>query len=217
MPKTPRNDEPRESRGAARPARAPKPPAEPGALERSSERPAPRPARPRDGSELAEKTPQEALKAVFEHAGRLFAIKDWSRAGLVERLGERFGKHPEAVSMAEAAAARLAELGILDDVRYARGFLRSRLGKRSLQAALREVSRKGVSKEDAEAAVEQLREEGILGEPVDHAFEVWKRKFGELPLDERERGRQTRFMAARGFSFSAISKVWARAKEEASG
>lgn len=193
----------------------PRKPADPDVQTRTSERPPKRPAKPRDGSELAEKTAQEAFKAVFEHAGRLFAIKDWSREGLVKRLGERFGEHPEAARLAEAAAARMAELGILDDVRFARGFLRSRLSKRSLQAALREVERKGVSKEDAEAAVEQLRDEGILGAPADHAFEVWTRKFGQVPANERERGRQARFMAARGFSYSAISKVWAQAKDAA--
>lgn len=194
-------------------SKAPRSPVDPDAQTRSSERPPKRPPKPRDGSELTEKTSQEALKVIMGHAGRLFSIKDWSRVGLVKRLGERFGEHPEAASLSEAVANRMAELGILDDIRFARGFLRSRLSKRSLQAAVREVERKGVSKEDAEAAVDQLRAEGILGEPLDHAFEVWKRKFGQLPVNERERGRQSRFMAARGFSYSAISKIWAQAKE----
>lgn len=166
----------------------------------------------RDGSELAQAPREQAAKAVFEHAGRLIAIKDWSREGMRERLAERFRGHPEAQALASEAAARLEALGALDDLRFARGFIRARLGKRSLQAALRELSRKGISQERAEQAVEELRSEGLVAEGGDHAFDVWRRKFGELPCNEKDKARQARFMASHGFSYSAMSKAWARAK-----
>ena len=44
-------------------------------------------------------------------------------------------------------------------------------------------------------------------------MQLWQRKFGSPPADLRERARQMRFLAARGFSGAAICTVLAAAAE----
>lgn len=41
----------------------------------------------------------------------------------------------------------------------------------------------------------------------DRALVLWKRKFGEPPEDYKERAKQIRFLASRGFTFKTIEKV----------
>lgn len=175
------------------------------------ERPAPK---PRDGTELLGMPEELAYQQVFTYAGRLLSMKDWSEAGMRERLQERFKKAPQAEQWAAQASQRMREIGALDDARFARGFIRQRLGRKSLSQAAREASLKGISREVAQQAIESLREEGLIAEPMDQAFDVWNKKFGALPTDDRSRAKQARFMASRGFSYEAISKAWARAKRE---
>jgi regulatory protein len=173
------------------------------------ERPAPK---PRDGSELEGLPEEEAYKRFFSYAGRLLAIKDWSEAGLAERLAERFKKYPQAAELAARASARMREIGGLDDARFARGFIRQRLGRKSVMQATRELTQKGISREVAAEAVDALRDEGLIEDPADQAYLVWSKKFGALPTDDKSRAKQARFMASRGFSYDALSKAWARAK-----
>lgn len=170
--------------------------------------------KPRDGSELANATREVAAHAIFQHAGRLVSIKDWSQSDLADRLRDRFRATPSCDVLASEAAERMAKLGATDDKRYARGFLRARLGKKSLSIILRELERHGVDKGTAETAVDELRDEGLIEEPSDQAYAVWRHKFDSYPQNDKERAKQGRFMASRGFSFSALSKVWLRAKNE---
>ena len=175
------------------------------------ERPAPK---ARDGSELEGLPDEQAYQLVLNYAGRLLSIKDWSQSGMGERLRERFKKSPLATDLAARVAERMREIGALDDARFARGFIRQRLGRKSLAQATREASQKGISREVAQEAIESLREEGLIAAPMDQAYEVWSKKFGELPTDDRSRAKQARFMASRGFSYEALSKAWTRAKRE---
>jgi regulatory protein len=42
---------------------------------------------------------------------------------------------------------------------------------------------------------------------VERAREVWRKKFGTPAKDAAERGKQARFLAARGFGAEAIGRV----------
>jgi regulatory protein len=39
------------------------------------------------------------------------------------------------------------------------------------------------------------------------AREIWRKKFGQPPVDAAERGKQIRFLASRGFGGETIHKV----------
>ena len=70
-----------------------------------------------------------------------------------------------------------------------------------------ELRQHGISDDDIAAALP----EG--GDEVARCQAVWARKFGRLPVDATERGRQMRFLQYRGFSGEAIRGVMRGADE----
>jgi len=66
---------------------------------------------------------------------------------------------------------------------------------------------------DAELVAQALA--GLKSTEVQRALGVWSRRFGALPADAAERGKQARFLAARGFDGEVIRRVLSPAREEA--
>jgi len=110
----------------------------------------------------------------------------------------------EQVSHAELDALldELAARGWLSDTRAAAQFVRLKRSRFGMQRITHELRQKGIAGELINAALPTLKE----GE-LEAAREVWKKKFGNLPQDEREKARQIRFMQSRGFSVEVIIKL----------
>ena len=101
---------------------------------------------------------------------------------------------------AEAAVTELARDGWQSDLRYAQAVIRSRAGHGyGLMRVEHELSHAGIGRDTIDAA---LAEEAVDWETV--AREVWSRRF-EAPRDARERAKQFRFMASRGFSADRLA------------
>jgi regulatory protein len=49
--------------------------------------------------------------------------------------------------------------------------------------------------------------ERALAQELNNCRAAWQKKFGALPQDAAERGRQMRFLAGRGFSAEAVRQV----------
>ncbi|RYG10272.1 MAG: regulatory protein RecX, partial [Burkholderiales bacterium] len=67
----------------------------------------------------------------------------------------------------------------------------------------------GLDDELVQQAVAQLK-----GTEFARAREIWERKYGTLPKDAAERGRQMRFLASRGFEGEVIRRVLVGAVDE---
>jgi len=100
----------------------------------------------------------------------------------------------------------LAANKYLDEAR----FVESRVNARSRkQGALRikmELSRHGLALEPEQAAA--LRESEYA-----RAQALWQRKFGAAAADDRERAKQARFLAARGFAADLVRRIVAGLEE----
>ena len=72
--------------------------------------------------------------------------------------------------------------------------------------------RKDFEIRDAEEVQEALQE---AGDEFERAWAVWSRRYGNPPEDYKEKTRQARFLAARGFGFDMIERVFDKAREEA--
>ncbi len=173
--------------------------------------------RPR-GRPAREISPEKAKEAVWASAARMVAAKDWPEKGLRDRLREKFAGLEGVEAIAEEVARKMAALGIVDDERFARGFLRQRLQRKARKLAAREALAKGISEETLERALADIdaeSEEGGSEKSLERSVleNIWMSKFkGCLPKDERERQKQGRFLASRGFAFGEIQSLWKRAK-----
>jgi len=108
---------------------------------------------------------------------------------------------PHAES-AEQVEQLLAARGWLCEARFAESranTLSRKFGSRKIAHDLRS---RGVSAE----VVEQTLERALVQE-LENCRTAWQKKFGALPHDAAEHGRQMRFLAGRGFSAEAVRQV----------
>lgn len=105
---------------------------------------------------------------------------------------------PEAVA---SALDRLAAIGLQSDSRFAENYVRgreARMGRRRLVAELRQ---RGVDGDTIDAALS-----GLESSELQRARALWSGRFAAT-RDPRERARQMRFLAARGFEMAVIRAV----------
>lgn len=128
----------------------------------------------------------------------MLSRREYARAELKAKLRP----HCPDESHLEALLDDFQERNWLSDARFAEQwahFRSQRYGTRRLAAELRQ---KGVS---SELITETL--ENMEGDELSKARALWQRKFGQLPQDQKERAKQLRFLAGRGFSTDVIYRV----------
>ena len=134
------------------------------------------------------------------------ARREYSRAELRDKL------LPHVQADADFEQAQPVDLDALLDDFTARGWLsderaatqlvhakRNRFGTQRITHELRQ---KGIAEELISAALPELKESELAA-----AREVWKKKFGTAPQDEKEKAKQVRFLQSRGFSLDVVFKV----------
>ena len=146
----------------------------------------------------------KAPATLRERALRLLARREHSRAELRRKLAA----HAQSAEELEALLADLVERKLLSESRFAEG--RARVLSRKYGAAHIEydLRARGVPEEAAAAAAREAR-----GTEFERALEIWRRKFGAQAKDVRERARQSRFLASRGFSAEVVSRVLRHAEK----
>ena len=143
----------------------------------------------------------DTLVAVRRTAMDLLARREHGRVELTRKLRQR-GAPDE---MIDTALDRLTEEGLLSESRYLESFVsyRARSGYGPLRIR-EELSQRGLQRADIELA---LRECGINWQA--QLEDTWRRKFaGHLPIDARERAKQGRFLAYRGYSMEMIGRLF---------
>jgi regulatory protein len=139
-----------------------------------------------------------AAPALKAQAVRLLARREYARAELEDKLVAKGAARGEA----RAVLDELAAGGYLSNERYAHAVSRQMAGRYSRRSIAGELKAKGVAADDIAAV---LATTGIDDAAALEA--LWRRRFGELPADDREKARQIRFLQARGFAVSAILKL----------
>lgn len=144
----------------------------------------------------------DGLQRVVDRAIALLSYRSRSARDLEAKLVEK-GEDPQ---LAALAIARLAELGLLDDRRFAESRTRSQVaGARSVRRMQRDLTQKGVDASTAREAVAQvLRDEGRTER--DLARQAAQKKLRSLDREGDPRVRRQKllaFLARQGFSADA--------------
>lgn len=129
---------------------------------------------------------------------RLLSGREYSRFELERKLGQ-FEDEPGALAK---VLDELQAKGFINEQRVVESVLNRRSAKLGTARIRQELQGKGLAPEAVQEAVARLR-----STEVERAHEVWRKKFGEPPVDATERGKQMRFLASRGFGGDAIRKV----------
>ncbi len=135
-------------------------------------------------------------------AVRLLAQREHSRQELAQKLRQRCDCDTDSLNN---LLDHLQVLGYLDDTRYAGMFVRSSVTRgRGPQRITYELRERGV---DDAIAAQVLAEADV--DWLALADEQREKKFGRaIPADYKERARQSRFLAGRGFYMDTIKAVF---------
>jgi len=140
----------------------------------------------------------------YQSALGYLARREHSRLELIQKLSKKtFSAGVDLPSLCDDLEAS----NYLSDERFAEMFVRSRVMRGQGEMKIRyELRQRGVK--------EYLIDAAVLEEGVDWlllAREQREKRFGqEIPKDFKERARQSRFLAGRGFSGDIISRVFYR-------
>jgi regulatory protein len=146
--------------------------------------------------------PQLSLKG---RALRLLSGREHSRAELERKLGP----HEEEPGQLRRVLDELQAKGFIDQRRVAESVVHRRAAKLGAARIRQELQARGL---DAELVAEAVA--GLRSNELQRAQAVWRRKFDAPPADAAERGKQARFLAARGFEGDVIRRVLAPARDE---
>jgi regulatory protein len=133
------------------------------------------------------------------------ARREHSRLELEKKLAPH-APHPEQLAR---LLDDLEQCGALSSARMVEHVIHVRKSRFGSQRIVRELREKGIAENLIAAQLPNIREAEQL-----NAYEVWRKKFGAMPMNAKELGRQIRFMRSRGFAPETISRVLRHVEEE---
>ncbi len=170
-------------------------------------------------SELSSKAKKGAKQSpsLKARALRLLSLREYSRKDLGAKLAEseaRWTRLAKSESEADLDTSKASPLDIevilddfeargwLSDERFAEALVRRRSERYGTRKIQDELKRAGVDSSKSAQLLKTLKES-----EYQRAYELWSRKFGSLAQEQKERARQYRFLASKGFSSDVVSKV----------
>jgi len=136
---------------------------------------------------------------------RLLSGREYSRAELERKLIS-FEEEPGTLAR---ALDELQAKGFIDEQRVIESIVHRRAAKLGAARIRQEMQGKGL---DPEAVNEALA--GLQATERERALEVWRKKFGEPPVDAQAAAKQMRFLASRGFGGDVIRRVVAGGSDD---
>ncbi len=129
---------------------------------------------------------------------RLLSTREHSRAELERKLGP----HEAEPGQLRRILDELQAKDFINEQRVVESVLHRRVPRLGAARIRQELQAKGLAQEAVAEAVA-----GLQSTELQRAREVWAKKFAELPRDARERGKQARFLLARGFGGEVVRQV----------
>ena len=129
---------------------------------------------------------------------KLLSQREHSRLELLRKLAE----HVEEGDDLGAVLDELEKRGFISEERVVESVIHSKAGRYGSARLLQELRSKGLDDEIVRNVGEQLRDTELQ-----RAQEIWRKRFGEPPADIKEKAKQLRFLASRGFSGAVASRV----------
>ncbi|SEL57366.1 regulatory protein [Nitrosovibrio tenuis] len=124
-------------------------------------------------------------------------------------LERKLAPHAQTSEELENVLDVLEQCGALSPARVVEQVLHMRRSRFGSQRIVRELREKGIAENLIAEQLPNMKEA-----EQSSAYEVWRKKFGAMPANAREFGRQMRFMRGRGFAPETISRVLRHTDEE---
>lgn len=141
--------------------------------------------------------PKSLRQRALDYLGK----REYSYAELSQKLNAFLAEDEDESTITEVLDD-FKKRGWLSDARFTEQLVHARTHKFGANKIANELREKGVAADLIENAIEQVKENEL-----DHAKDVWRKKFKASPSSRDEWARQARFLQSRGFGFDVIKKV----------
>ncbi|MDB5848537.1 MAG: recombination regulator RecX [Rhodoferax sp.] len=138
---------------------------------------------------------QPSLKG---RALRCLSGREHSRAELERKLA-KFEEEPGEL---QRVLDELQAKDFISESRVVQSVLHQKAPRMGAARVRQELQQKGIAPEAISEAVASLRDTEFA-----RASEVWRRRFGAVPQDQKEHAKQARFLMSRGFSGAVVGKL----------
>ena len=129
---------------------------------------------------------------------KLLAQREHSRLELQRKLAA----YVEEGDDLNATLDELEKRGFISEQRVVASVIHSKASRFGTARLVQELRSKGLDDDAVRDASEQLRDTELQ-----RATDLWRKRFGTPPADLKEKAKQLRFMASRGFSSAVVSRV----------
>lgn len=158
----------------------------------------------------------DEMQSLRARAFRLLAKRDYSAAELAKKLQTPPKKTsaktptptPPTPALIHALIEQLRQDNYLNDARFAQNFSQQNASRHGARRIAQSLKQRGIDAEQIRAALQDLPDECA------RAQELWRKKFHAPPKNPKDFAKQSRFLAARGFSFDIIGRVLALAQKQ---
>lgn len=133
---------------------------------------------------------------------RYVAAREHSRAELQRKLAAHVQEGDDLPALLDYLQAQ----GFINEERLIESVLHQKAGRMGALRLRQQLRAKGLDAEAVQQALEQLQQ-SPEGSEQERAQALWQKRFGQTATEPRERLRQMRFLAARGFSADVIRRV----------
>ena len=156
-----------------------------------------------DGGAFTALKTAAGVRKAMRHALFLLEHRDFSKKELATRLEEKGYEEDFAV----AAAEKIAAMGYIDDRRYAERLVERKKNKVGEQQIRYELSKAGISREDADDILAEMYDESSDGVAV--VLKEMRRKLkGEIPDDRQAQAKLFNSFRAKGFTFETVKAAY---------
>jgi len=133
-------------------------------------------------------------------AVRWLATREYTRVELARKLGP----YTDVSQDIETVLDDLEREGWQSDVRFVQSFQRVKAAKQGSALVAQGLRQKGIAPDLIAETISQLKDTEL-----ERARAVWVKKFGAVGVsrEPKEKARQARFLASRGFGSDAIRRV----------
>jgi regulatory protein len=147
---------------------------------------------------VTNKLKQPQQKSLRQRALEYLGKREYSAI----ELGQKLKHYAEESDDIPALLADFKTRGWLSDARFTEQLVNARKVKFGSNKVAHELKEKGIADDLIAHAVSAIKESEL-----EHATEVWRKKFNQVATDRNEWAKQARFLQSRGFGFDTIKRV----------
>jgi len=139
-----------------------------------------------------------SIPSLRGRALRALSMREYSRIELARKLAP----HAESDEQLTALLDALESERWLSNDRFAQSLVHRRTDRFGSARIKAELKSHGVAPDIVERALLDCQNTDLV-----RARDIWQRRFGAIATEPKERARQARFLAARGFSSAVIRRI----------